>query len=119
MFGLTQENTLNQALLYIATADTPRSYIVQTDSGRQIRRNRQHLNVVPDHSEPTSTTNEQVPPTARDTIQPPHTDGDTIPEREMWKRIYITIEGVKSNYSMNRLLFVRVTVSINTQLSCM
>ena len=40
----------------IQPADTPRSYIVNTPSG-QIRRNRQHLNIVPTQQEPTDQTN--------------------------------------------------------------
>ena len=35
-----------------STADGPRSYMVETPTG-QVRRNRQHLNVMPEHHEPT------------------------------------------------------------------
>lgn len=34
----------------VSTADAPRSYVVETPSG-QVRRNRQHLNVVPENQE--------------------------------------------------------------------
>ena len=69
----------------ITPVDTPRSYLVETPTG-QIRRNQQHLNIIPDPS--TQVTVPSNIPTARPRISNGYTDGCTKKvsdlEREMW-----------------------------------
>ena len=70
----------------IQKAETPRSYIVQTESGRQLRRNRQDLLVTPD-VQPTAEESRQpecdVPSTSPKELDIPSPDGppDNPPER--------------------------------------
>ena len=47
-----------------ASADTPRSYTVETPTG-QVRRNRQHLNMVPESSRNSNLPEQEAPPPSR------------------------------------------------------
>lgn len=59
---VTSDNTAVRGRV-INPADTPRSYLVETPTG-EVQRNRQHLNVVPDHpaNEPAESTNKTESP---------------------------------------------------------
>lgn len=68
----------------IRPADTPRSYIVHTDTGQELRRNRQHLVEQPGQDQPQSRTMDQEQPREREPIQTRSKTGTRINPPERW-----------------------------------